>query len=65
MARVRASNLKTNAERNFGGVSSTKKYKYRGPDQIPPSLSVTVLLGPKGTIPSLVGPKADVVLFWM
>ena len=47
------------------GVSSTKKYKYRGPDQIPPSFSVIALLGPKGTTPSLVGPKADVVLFWM
>lgn len=64
MARVRASNLKTNAERNFKGVGSTKKYKYRGPDQIPPSLPVIALLAPKDTIPSLVGPKADVVLSW-
>lgn len=64
MARVRASNLKTDAERNFRGVGSTKKYKYRGPDRIPPSSPVTALLGPKDALPTLVGPKADVVLSW-
>lgn len=47
------------------GESAQQKYKHRGPDQIPPSLSVAALLGPKGTTPSLAGPKADVVLFWM
>lgn len=64
MARVRASNLKANAERNFGESGSTEVQAQR-PDQIPPSLSVIALLGPKGTTPSLAGPKADVVLFWM